>query len=134
MKQVKTERPSFPAVEKNVPLGPFPPCRWQVVCGDDGHWRVGLYSPEFSSLDEISELEQHSCPELFWLVSGRIVLVLGNGGGGLKEVPLEQGRPVLVTAPHSAYCPDGPYTGLALVVERDEFVTEYFSTDELICS
>ncbi len=126
----RTASPSFPQVPPDVPLGPFPPGRWQVLCGDGGHWRVGLYSPELSSLEEVRELERHDCPEFFWLVSGHVTLVLSDGAGGLREVPLEPGRPVLVEAPHSGYCPDGPHTGVALVVERDVFSTEYRTGDE----
>ena len=37
---------------------------------------------------------------------------------------------VLVKAPHSGYCPDGPHTGVAFVVERDAFETEYRTVEE----
>lgn len=127
---VSTRPPSFPEVPHDTPLGPYPTTRWQVLAGDAGHWRVGLYSPDLSCRDEVTELERHDCPEFFWLVSGRVTLVLSDGHGALREVPLEQGRPILVTAPHSGYCPDGPHTGVALVVERDEFWTEYRSPEE----
>ena len=43
----------------------------------------------------------------------------------MREQPLEPGRPVLVASPHCGFCPDGPHTGVALVVERDAFTTEY---------
>lgn len=122
---IKTVAPSFPDTALNALLGPFPKSRWHVVCGDPGHWRAGLYSPEVSSLSEVLELERHDCPELFLLMSGRVTLVFSDGAGGLREVALEPGRPILVSAPHSGYCPDGPHTGVALVVERDEFTTEY---------
>lgn len=127
---VTTRSPSFPDAPPDAPIGPFPPARWQVLCGDAGRWRVGLYSPDLSSAGQVTELERHDCPEFFWLVSGRLTLVLADGAGGVREVPLSPGRPVLVRAPHSGYCPDGPHTGVALVIERDEFTTEYRAIEE----
>ncbi len=124
MRIVPTRPPSFPAAPENAPLVPLPRERWQVLCGDAGHWRVGLYSPPESAPGDIGELERHDCPELFLLVSGRVHLVIAQGGE-LCDVPLPAGQPVLVTAPHAGYCPDGPHTGVAFVVERDSFDTEY---------
>lgn len=125
MRTVSTRPPSFPDAPTNVPLVPEGPQRWQVLCGDGGHWRVGVYSPPEDRLGACRELEWHDCPELFLLMSGRVTLVLSDGAGGVREMPLEPGRPVLVTVPHSAYCPDGPHGGTCLVVERDSFDTEY---------
>lgn len=125
MRIVLTKPPSFPDVPIDSPLETQKDVRWQVICGDLGHWRVGLYSPEFGRKEDITELEQHDCPELFVLLSGRVTLVLSDSRGGLVELPLERDRPVLVRAPHSAFCPDGPFAGTALVVERDQFITEY---------
>ncbi len=126
MRRVEVEAPSFPEVSPNRPLQARPGVRWQVLCGDAGHWRVGLYSPPETRAADCAELERHDCPEYFQLLSGRLTLVLKDGPE-VREVPLEPGRPVLVTAPHSGFCPDGPHTGTALVVERDRFSTEYRS-------
>jgi len=124
-RRVATRRPSFPSVEPDTLLTPEAGVRWQVACGDHGHWRVGFYSPGETSVDEIAELEQHDCPEFFLLLSGRVRLVLGEADGGFREVGLRPGRPILVDAPHCGFCPDGPHTGVALVVERDAFETIY---------
>jgi hypothetical protein len=51
--------------------------------------------------------------------------VLADGEGGVREQELRPLEPVLVASPHAGYCPDGPHTGIALVVERDAFTTEY---------
>jgi hypothetical protein len=120
---VSVTAPSFPEAPENAPLVPRARERWQVLCGDSGHWRVGVYSPPESSAAEIDELELHDCPELFLLLDGELTLVLADRE--LRELPLEPGRPVLVTVPHCGYCPGGPHTGAALVVERDRFTTEY---------
>jgi hypothetical protein len=72
----------------------------------------------------VTELEKHDCPELFLLISGRVVLVVAEGAR-TREIELEPERPVLVRSPHTGYCPDGPHTGSAFVVERDSFDTEY---------
>ncbi len=132
MRRVQTDRPSFAPAPVDQLLSPEESCRWQVLCGDERHWRVGLYAPPEASLAEVAELERHDCPELFLLVRGRLTLVLSapDDPRGVRELPLEPGRPVLVQAPHSGYCPDGPHTGTAFVVERDAFETEYRSIEE----
>lgn len=127
MRKVETRPPSFPEVAPDSPLAPEPELVWQVLCGDHGHWRVGLYSPALASRAEVKELERHDCPELFLLLEGELTLVLADAGapGAVRELALEPGRPVLVSAPHSGYCPRGPHRGVAFVVERDRFDTEY---------
>lgn len=129
MRIIKTRSFSFPVVPFNNPLDALDGKRWQVLCGDKDHWRVGFYSPDKICAEEIIELEHHTCPELFILLHGRVTLLLAEGGS-LRELELEPSRPVLVTAPHSGFCPDGPKTGMALVVERDAFDTEYQRTKE----
>jgi hypothetical protein len=130
MRFVNTEPPSFPPAPTEVPLSAEYGVRWHVVCGDAGHWRGGLYSPEFGRARDVRELERHDCPELFVLLSGRVTLLVADGQGGTREVPLEPGKPVLVTAPHAGFCPNGAHTGVAFVVERDAFRTEYRDVDE----
>jgi len=129
MRTVEVTSPSFPPVEPNVLLEPQADKRWQVLCGDSGHWRAGLYSPAETRADEVTELERHDCPELFLLLSGRLTLLVAEDGG-VRELPLAPGRPTLVTAPHTGVCPDGPHTGTAFVVERDAFRTEYRAPGE----
>ena len=126
---VQTRAPSFPVVSPDVPLTPAYALRWQVLCGDGAHWRVGLYAPDLSAREQVVELERHDCPELFLLLSGRLTLVLSIDGA-VRELPLEIGKPVLIESPHNGYCPDGPHTGTALVVERDAFDTEYRRVEE----
>ena len=123
-RRVTTRAPSFPEVGPDAATAFSAGVRWQVLCGDTGHWRLGVYSPEHASAADVAELERHDCPELFLLVSGRLTLVLALAEG-LHELPLEPGRPVLVTCPHGGFCPDGPHRGTAFVVERDSFDTEY---------
>ncbi len=124
MRTVHVKPPSFPAVDPDTALEIEPEKLWQVVAGDLGHWRAGVYSPAGVSASDCPELERHTCPELFLLLDGRVTLVI-HDGQGVRELPLEPGKPVLVTSPHSGFCPDGPHTGRAFVVERDIFSTEY---------
>ena len=70
MRQVQTRPPSFPDAPLDALLAPQAEVCWQVLCGDHGHWRVGLYSPDLSSLAEVGELERHDCPDLFLRLSG----------------------------------------------------------------
>ncbi|HEY3449433.1 MAG TPA: hypothetical protein VGK67_23970 [Myxococcales bacterium] len=123
-RKVEVKAPSFPEAAANQPLEVKPGVRWQVMGGDAGHWRVGVYSPPETRASDCAELERHDCPEYFHLLSGRMTLLIKDGPQ-VREVPLSPGRPVLVTAPHSGFCPDGPHGGVALVVERDLFSTEY---------
>ena len=128
---VQTRCPSFSAVPFDEHLVPPQGVRWHVVCGDEGHWRAGMYSPPEASASELAELEKHDCPELFLLISGQVTLVVAEPGG-TREIALQPGVPVLVESPHSGYCPNGPYTGVAFVVERDVFDTEYRSVGEWV--
>ena len=125
MRFVETRPPSFPKAPVDALLQPIPGERWQVLCGDAGHWRVGIYSPPEACITDCCELERHDCPELFLLLSGQVTLVLSDGTGSIRELPLQAGQPVLVETPHTAYCPDGPHSGTCFVVERDAFDTEY---------
>lgn len=136
MRRVHVRHPSFPEVESNQLLSPAAQAVWQVLCGDRGHWRAGIYSPSAARAEDLEELERHTCPELFLLLGGRVRLVLFDADApeGRRELELEAGRPVLVSAPHNGYCPDGPHKGTAFVVERDEFATEYRSSGEWLRS
>ena len=124
-RRVQTRAPSFPEVPVDAVLEIARSQRWQVLCGDADHWRLGVYSPPEDSAEQCAELEKHDCPELFMLLSGNVTLVLADGEGGTRLLPLEMNKPVLISTPHAGFCPDGPHTGKCLVVERDEFDTEY---------
>ncbi|HUQ04127.1 MAG TPA: hypothetical protein VM261_16625 [Kofleriaceae bacterium] len=102
-----------------------PGVRWQVICQDEAQWRVGIYSPPEASASDITELEQHDCPELFLLLEGELTIVCREANGDLREIALSRTHPVLVTSPHGGFCPGGPFTGVALVVERATFETLY---------
>jgi hypothetical protein len=129
-RRVETKREVFANPPVDEIFGGFPKKVWQVIAQDFGSYRIGLYSPEASSFEEITELEKHDCKEFFILLKGRVVLVLGDDEGGIREVELEPLKPIVVERWHCGYCPDGPFTGLCLVVERDEFVTDYRPTEE----
>ena len=124
MRTVETRRPSFPAAAENVLLDCEEGVRWQVLCGDSGRWRIGVYSPSKTCREAVEELEWHDCPELFLLLRGSVSLLLAEAGR-TRVLALAPGRPTLVTVPHAGFCPEGPHTGAALVVERDAFRTEY---------
>lgn len=129
-RKIEVKAPSFPEVNGTDPIVTEMEKRWQVLCGDASHWRTGIYSPELTSPDQIEELERHSCPELFLLLDGKVILLVQEEKE-LKKVELELGKPVLVKGWHSGYCPNGPHTGRVFVVERDEFITEYKSVKDL---
>lgn len=124
MRKVETIRPSFPSFTPNTLLVLAANERWQVPGGDSGHWRVGFYSPEVGTANDITELEWHDCPELFMLVSGRVSLLLADEQGE-RIVELLPQQPIIVTCRHAGFCPDGPFSGSAIVIERDAFLTEY---------
>jgi hypothetical protein len=122
MKKVKTDAGSFPKFPLHINIAAKDKKRWQVLCGDKNHWRIGFYSPSGGSNKSVKELETHTCVELFMLLSGKVTLIIDEGKGEY-ELPLKKNQPVMVTGWHCGFCPDGPYTGVALVVERDKFGT-----------
>lgn len=125
METVEVKHPSFPEVTTNELLDSECGIRWSVLCGDKDHWRTGFYSPEQNNLSQIDKLEKHSCPELFMLIEGDLTLVIGTKEGCLQAIKLEKHKPILIDTWHNGFCPNGPFTGKAMVVERDNFVTEY---------
>ncbi len=96
--------------------------RWSVPLADSGYWRLGIYNPEFTSPDEITILEKHSCPEFFICRRGRMGLILGSGDDE-KIVELSDGQAILVTEYHNGFRIDEGAD--FLVVERTSFTTEY---------
>ncbi|AFM11627.1 hypothetical protein [Turneriella parva] len=96
---------------------------WEVIFNEGAHWRIGIYRPKLRSAAEITELEQHTCPEAFLLLEGNLVMVSKNKEGFLTETRLEPKQMVVFTEPHAGYSPDG--TGVAYVVENAIFETEY---------
>ena len=129
MRTVHVQPPSFPEAPANRPLEVARDRLWQVLCGDAGHWRAGVFSPAATSAEGCAELERHTCPELFVLLAGRVCLVLLEGGGARRVVELTREAPLLVTAPHAGFCPEGPHAGRAFVVERDLFSTAYGASE-----
>jgi len=126
MKKVIVSRPSFPNFKFNNLLKPKEKERWQVLCGDEKHWRLGIYSPKYAQESDITQLESHNCPELFVLLEGNMSLLLYHEDSKLFEtLELKKGEPIMVDTWHDGFCPDGPFTGRALVIERDQFETLY---------
>lgn len=131
MKRVRTRAPSFPDVIPDRLLGIKSNQRWQVVCGDRGHYRIGIYSPEYKDASEIKVLERHNCPEFFMLIKGNLSLLIINERGEEKIIRLKPLKPIMVSGWHNGFCPDGQFSGIAIVVERDEFTTFYEDRDRL---
>jgi len=126
MKKVIVKRPSFPNFNFNELLKPQENKQWQVLCGDEKHWRLGIYSPQYSQESDIEELESHNCPEIFVLLEGQISLLLFHEETKKFEIlELKKGIPIVVSAWHDGFCSNGPFTGKALVIERDQFETFY---------
>jgi hypothetical protein len=123
-KPVKTSAGSFPKFALHRGLTAKAKKRWQVLCGDKNHWRVGYYSPTDGKTSQVKKLEKHTCVELFLLLSGSVTLILDDGRGEY-QLRLKPLQPVMVTGWHCGYCPNGAFTGVAMVVERDQFSTIY---------
>ncbi|RLG72997.1 MAG: hypothetical protein DRO23_09675 [Thermoprotei archaeon] len=101
-----------------------PKQRWEVVFKDNNRWQCGIYVPEFTSKDQVTWLEKHDGPELFYLVEGSIVLVLSENGKEIIEVPMEENTIYIVNEWHNAYRPKG-VKGVALVIEKTNVKTEF---------
>ncbi|MEM2180369.1 MAG: hypothetical protein QXP32_06100 [Nitrososphaeria archaeon] len=100
--------------------------RWNVVFKDDYRWQCGIYVPEYSSKDEVTYIEKHDGPELFYLIEGKIVLVLSADGKSFVEVPIEKSIIYVVNEWHNAYRPNG-VEGIALVIEKTNVKTEFLN-------
>ena len=96
--------------------------RWRVFF-NEGLWQAGLYRPEHENIKEIDVLEKHDAPELFYLIRGNIVLVIGENGK-IHEVGMEAEKAYIIEEWHNAYRPEGA-EGLALVIERTNIRTEF---------
>ncbi len=131
MDKVSVYKSNYDHINWNQPINMPESKIWQVLCGDSGVWRCGLFSPKFSSVDEIQKLERHNCPEFFMLIEGNLSLLVVDSGEKTL-IKLERYKPVMIRDWHDGFCPKGPYTGKALVVERDVFETEYEMLPNLI--
>lgn len=123
-KSEKTRAGSFPKFKLDQGLSAKAKKEWQVLCGDKKHWRIGFYSPSQGKNPGVKRLEKHTCVELFLLLQGKVTLILDQGKGEF-ELALKPMQPVMVAGWHSGYCPNGPFSGTAIVVERDQFGTIY---------
>ncbi|MEM2154805.1 MAG: hypothetical protein QXY76_07820 [Nitrososphaeria archaeon] len=100
--------------------------RWFVVFKDNNRWQCGIYVPEYFSKDEVAYIEKHDGPELFYLVDGKVVLVLSADGKNFVEVPMKKGIIYIVDEWHNAYRPNGS-KGIVLVIEKTNIKTEFLN-------
>ncbi len=101
-----------------------PKQRWEVVFRENNKWQCGIYVPEFTSKNQVTFLEKHNAPELFYLVRGSITLILSRDGKKITEVPMEKNIIYIVDEWHNAYRPEG-VEGVALVIEREDIKTKF---------
>ncbi|MCD6196378.1 MAG: hypothetical protein J7J82_06305 [Staphylothermus sp.] len=101
-----------------------PKSRWEVIFKDNDHWQAGIYVPENTSREDIKYLEKHDAPELFYLIEGRIVLVISSDLKTFHEVEMQPGKIYIVDEWHNAYRPEG-VKGIALVIEKTNIKTQY---------
>ncbi|HRP69689.1 MAG TPA: hypothetical protein PLY93_09175 [Turneriella sp.] len=96
---------------------------WDVLFTASNVWRVGVYRPRFRSRSEISELEEHTCPEAFLLIAGSVTLFYRKDDGSLAEKKLIPMELTIVTEPHAGFSPN--LDGVAFVIENAVFTTTY---------
>jgi hypothetical protein len=60
LEKVKVNSGSFPLFEFNKNLVIEDNKLWQVIAGDYGKWRAGIYSPELTSGREVRKLEKNT--------------------------------------------------------------------------
>lgn len=96
---------------------------WEVIFSEGKNWRIGIYRPKFAASAEITELEQHTCPESFLLLQGNLVMLYRDTEGRVHEKALKPMELVTFTEPHAGFSPDG--SGVAFVVENATFDTVY---------
>ena len=96
---------------------------WEVIFNEGSHWRIGIYRPKYRSAAEITELEQHTCPEAFLLLQGQLTMLYKEADGTLREKQLQPMELTTFTEPHAGFSPD--LSGVAYVVENAKFETVY---------
>lgn len=96
---------------------------WDVIFNEGKNWRVGIYRPKYKSAGEITELEQHNCPEAFLLLQGRLTMLYKEANGTLREKQLQPMELTTFTEPHAGFSLD--LSGVAFVVENAKFETVY---------
>ena len=96
---------------------------WEVIFNEGNHWRIGIYRPKYQSAAEITELEQHTCPEAFLLLQGQLTMLYKEADGTLREKQLQPMELATFTEPHAGFSPD--LSGVAFVVENAKFETVY---------
>lgn len=104
------------------PIKLFPRSRWEVIFQDHGSWRSGIYKPESRDPAEITELEKHTCPELFICMNGSAGLLIRDGARE-HAVSFKPGESLLVSEYHNGFLVDE--NGYFLVIERTSFTTSY---------
>ncbi len=100
---------------------------WKVFFKDKGKWLFGIYVPNAKRRSEVKRLEKHKYPELFYLIDGKVTLILKENGE-IKELPLKKDEVVVVDTWHNGYRPMGK-KGVCLVIERDRNPTKYIKID-----
>jgi hypothetical protein len=96
---------------------------WRVIARDGHSWACGIYTPKNRKIDDIRFLEKHNCPELFYLLTGAVKLVVMRRGK--KEIiPLTKKKAIVVNTWHNGFS-DSKKIGAALVVERGKVSTQY---------
>ena len=96
---------------------------WDVIFNEGNHWRIGIYRPKYRAAAEIAELEQHTCPEAFLLLQGKLTMLYKEADGSLCEKQLRPMELTTFTEPHAGFSPD--QSGVAFVVENAKFSTQY---------
>ncbi|MGL4368605.1 MAG: hypothetical protein ACRCUT_02885 [Spirochaetota bacterium] len=96
--------------------------RWKIAAQDPGHWRIGIYRPEYLRDSDIRELEKHTCPELFICAEGEMGLVVYDGKGETVRI-LHPGDAAMLTDYHNGFC--ASEKGYFIVAERTTFETEF---------
>lgn len=96
---------------------------WEVIFSEGKNWRIGIYRPKYRAAAEITELEQHTCPESFLLLKGNLTMLYRQADGSLAEKQLQPMELTTFTEPHAGFSPD--LSGVACVVENAAFETTY---------
>lgn len=96
---------------------------WEVIFNEGRHWRIGIYRPKYRSATEITELEQHTCPESFLLLAGSLTMLYKNAEGLIGKKQLLPMELTTFTEPHAGFSPN--LDGVAIVVENAQFETVY---------
>jgi hypothetical protein len=99
---------------------------WNPLFKDSKSWLFGFFKPKTRSIKDYDYLELHKYPELFILLTGRIMMTFKKTPKSpIEKMELKKGEVVVFNCWHNGYAIEKDST--ALVIERPVNPTKHIS-------